>query len=77
MLFRPQVFVSSTINEFVFDLEGGFKETQKRTEMREKSFYKTSFQLGMGLKKVKKQGRDEKTQEDYPTSAVYFCRRRV
>ena len=26
----------------------------------------------MGLKKVQKQGRDERTQEDYPTSAVQF-----
>ena len=28
----------------------------------------------MGLKKVQKQGRDERTQEDYPTSGVYFRR---
>ena len=26
----------------------------------------------MDLKKVTKQGTDERTQEDYPTSAVYF-----
>ena len=25
------------------------------------------------MKKVQKQGRDERTQEDYPTSAVYFA----
>ena len=31
----------------------------------------------MELKKVHKQGRDETTQEDYPTSGVYFCRCRV
>ena len=31
----------------------------------------------MELKKAQKQGRDERTQEDYPTSAVYFCRCRV
>ena len=31
----------------------------------------------MELKKVQKQGRDERTQEDYPTSVVYFCRCRV
>ena len=24
--------------------------------------------------KVQKQGRDERSQEDYPTSAVHFCR---
>ena len=35
---------------------------------------KASFHLRMDLKKVKKQGSDERTQEDYPTSAVYFCR---
>ena len=26
----------------------------------------------MGLRKGQKQGRDERAQEDYPTSAVYF-----
>ena len=31
----------------------------------------------MEPKKVQKQGRDERTQEDYPTSGVYFCRFRV
>ena len=31
----------------------------------------------MELKKVQKQGRDERMQEDYPTSGVYFCRCRV
>ena len=31
----------------------------------------------MELKKVQKQGRDERMQEDYPTFAVYFCRCRV
>ena len=31
----------------------------------------------MELKKVQKQPRDERTQEDYPTSVVYFCRCRV
>ena len=31
----------------------------------------------MELKKVQKQGRDERTQEDYPTSGVYFYRCRV
>ena len=27
-----------------------------------------------GAEKVQKQGRDERTQEDYRASAVYFCR---
>ena len=42
-----------------------------------KSFCKTSFQVGMELKKVQKQGRDERTQEDYPTSAKIHTRCRV
>ena len=37
-----------------------------------KNFCTTLFQVGMDLKKVQKQGRDERTQEHYPTSAVYF-----
>ena len=44
---------------------------------REKSFCKTSFQLGMGLKKVQKQGRDGRMQEDYQTSAKIHSRCRV
>ena len=61
----------------MFYLEGGLETTQKCAETREKTFYKTSFQLGKGVKKVQKQGRHERKQEDYPTSAVYFCRSRV
>ena len=30
-----------------------------------------------GREKLQKQGRDEITQEDYPTSVVHFCRCRV
>ena len=37
---------------------------------REKSFCKTSFQVGMDLEKVQKQGRDERTQEEIP----YICK---
>ena len=57
-----KVFVSSTINAFVFCLEGGLENPQKRT--RGKSCSKTSFQLRMDLKKGQKQGRDERMQED-------------
>ena len=71
------MFVCSTINTFVFYLEGGLENTRKRTETREKSLWKTWFQLGMGLKKVQKQGRDERMQGDYPISALYFCRCQV
>ena len=41
---------------------------------REKNFCKTWFQVGMELKKVPKQGRDERTQEDYPASAKIHTR---
>ena len=68
----PKVFVCSTINTFVFYLEGCLENTQKRTELRKKPFSKTSFQLRMELKKGQKQDRDERMQEEYPTSAVYF-----
>ena len=44
---------------------------------REKSSCKTWFQVGMELKKVQKQDRDERTQEDYPTSAKIHTRCRV
>ena len=37
--------------------------------LRKKASLKTSFQLRMELKKGQKQSRDERTQEDYPTSA--------
>ena len=39
-------------------------------ETRGKSSCKTSFQVGIALKKVKKQGRDERTQEDYGMMAA-------
>ena len=42
-----------------------------------KSFSKTCFQVGMELKKVQKQGRDKRTQEDYPTSAKIQSRCKV
>ena len=44
---------------------------------RGKSFCKTWFQVGMELKKVQKQGRDERTQEDCPTSTKIHSRSRV
>ena len=37
-----------------------------------KKYLQTSFQVGMDLKNVQKQGRDENTQEDYPTFAEFF-----
>ena len=44
---------------------------------RRKSFCETSFQAGMDLKEVQKEGKDERTQEDYPTSAKIHSRCRV
>ena len=43
------------------------------------TFYpsKTSFWLGVGLKKVQKQSINERTLKDYSKSAVYFCRCQV
>ena len=47
-----------------------FRNAKKRTEPRVKRFpeKKTSFQVGMELKKVQKQGRDEESPEPYPTT---------
>ena len=42
-----------------------------------KSFCKTWSEVGMEPKKVQRQGRDERTQEDYPTSAKIHTRCRV
>ena len=42
-----------------------------------KVYVKLDFKLGKELKKVQKQGRDERTQEDYPTSAKIHTRCRV
>ena len=60
-------------NAFIFILEGGLKNW-KRTENREKTFSKTSFQLRMQLKKGQKQGRDERTKKKLPDCPVVFLR---
>ena len=65
--------VCSTINAFVIYLEGALENPKKRMETREKSFSITSFHLRFdGAEKGLKQGRDERTQGDYWTSALYF-----
>ena len=51
--------------------QGSFKKLGKKVSV------KLDFKLGMELKKVQKQGRDERTQEDYPTSAKIHTRCRV
>ena len=71
----PKVFVCSTINMFGFYLEGGLKTPEK--EQKPKNYSKASLQLRMTLKKGQKQGRNERTQEDYLTSAQLHSRCRV
>ena len=55
-------------NAFVFYLEVGLETPQKEKKLGKKVSVKLDFKLGMDLKKVQKQGRDERMQEDYPTS---------
>ena len=52
-------------------------ELHTYTVLGKKVSVKLDFKLGMELKKVQKQGRDERTQEDYPTSAKIHSRCRV
>ena len=55
-------------------LEGGLENLRKRTETKGKSFYNTEFHLRIDeAEKGQKQGREERMQEDYRTSAAYFC----
>ena len=70
-----KVFVSSTINAIGFYLDVGLEPPPPSTKEQKKgrkSFCKTSFQVGMNPKKVQKQGRNERTRENYPTPTVYF-----
>ena len=53
------------------------EERKKTKKLGKKVSVKLDFKLGMELKKVQKQGRDERTQEDYPTSAKIHTRCRV
>ena len=65
------MFISSTINVFVFYLEGGL-ETPEKEQKLEKSFCRTLYQLRVDLRKWGKQGRNEKKQQDYPTYSMYI-----
>ena len=70
--------VSSTINMFVFLFGSWLRNPPKKIETRKKTFLQNLISTrDMDLKKVQIQGRDERMQEDYPTSAVYFCRCRI
>ena len=65
----PVLLTSGALSDSVlFDTEG----ENLILHTKEKSFCKTSFHLGMGLKKGQKQGRDERMQKDYPTSAKKY-----
>ena len=48
--------------------ETWFRNPPTRTETREKAPEKLHFKLGMDLSRGQKQGRDEVTQEHYPTT---------
>ena len=52
-------------------LDVGLETLEERTKTREKVSVKLHFE-GDGSKKVQKPGRDERTEEDYPTSAVFL-----
>ena len=58
----------------MFYLVGGLKKNRKEWKLGEKSFSKKDTKFP---EKGHKQVRDERTQEDYLTIAVYFCRCRV
>ena len=49
-------------------------EISKKDQKLRNKFWKTLFEVGVDLKKVQKQGRDETMQVENPTrtSAVYF-----
>ena len=75
---NPKVFVCSTINVFVFYSEVHLETpSPQKSKNGGKSSLQNLISSRDGPEKVRKQGRDEGTQEDYPTSAVYFCRCRV
>ena len=59
---------------FVFLLKHSPDMVSTNTNTREKRFLKPSFQLRMDLKKWQKQGRDDRTHEDYATSAKIHSR---
>ena len=60
------------IHKHEFYLNVGL-EPPKRKQIRGKKFLeKTSFQVGVDLQTVQKQGRDENMQEDYPTSERWW-----
>ena len=44
----------------------------KKSKNQGNGLCKTEFQVAMDLKRVQKLGRDERMQEDYPTTAVYY-----
>ena len=54
-----------------------FRKTPKRMETEEREFNLTSYHLRIELIKGQKQGRDERTQQEYPTSVAHLWKCRV
>ena len=66
---RAKVSACSTINAFIY-LEGDLETLEKERKLAKKVFLKLHFtSRSMELKNGQKQGRDERTQEDYRKSA--------
>ena len=68
-----KVFVSSA-KGIHYLLGSWFRNPQKERKLGKKvpANLHFAFQVGMDLKTVNKKGGDERTQEDYPPSAVYY-----
>ena len=54
-------------NQRIHFLFGRWLENPEKEQKLGKIFCKSPFRLGMELKKGQEQGRDERTQDDYPT----------
>ena len=73
-----KVFISSTMNAFVYYLEGGLENPRKRTKTKGKSFCKTLVQLRMDRKKDRNKAEMKRHKKPiYPTFAVHICKRQV
>ena len=67
------LFTASVINAFILYLEGGFEKLQKGTETRESISVKFHFIYGcIDLRKLQKQSRNERVQEECPTFSMFF-----
>ena len=67
------LFTASVINAFILYLEGGFETLQKGTETRESISVKFHFLYGyIDLRKLQKQSRNERVQEECPKFSMFF-----